>query len=94
MFNLAMQRIIEVKSVKWALISQCIICSSLSTVSLLLIRTRDDEVHKASTQAPKFFEFSLLTYPVVWFAILVLKMCIRDRSYMMFPLCLSLNCSR
>lgn len=70
LFNLAMQRIIEVKSVKWALISQCIICSSLSTVSLLLIRTRDDEVHKASTQAPKFFEFSLLTYPVVWFAIL------------------------
>lgn len=45
-FNLGMQRIVEVRGVKWALIAQCIICSSLSTIALILTRTRRSAVFK------------------------------------------------
>ncbi|CAH01826.1 MCT family MFS transporter [Kluyveromyces lactis] len=69
LFNLAMQRIVEVKSLKWALISQCIINSVLSTVALLLIRTRDNVVRETAKEMPKFFELSLLKNAAVWFLI-------------------------
>ncbi|QLQ80458.1 hypothetical protein HG537_0D04580 [Torulaspora globosa] len=45
-FNLAMQRITELKNVKWALITQFIICTSLSTLALMLTRTRRDVIFK------------------------------------------------
>lgn len=44
MFNLAMQRIIEVKNVKWALIVQAIICAFVTILGCLLTRTRDQHV--------------------------------------------------
>lgn len=45
-FNLGMQRITEVKNVKWALITQFIICTTLSTVALVVTRTRRDVIFK------------------------------------------------
>ncbi len=44
MFNLALQRIIEVKDVKWALIVQAIICAVVTIFGCLLTRTRDQHV--------------------------------------------------
>ena len=38
-FNLGMQSILQKRGVKWALIAQCIICTSLSTIALMLTRT-------------------------------------------------------
>lgn len=40
MFNLAMQKIIEIRSVHWALRAQAILCVFLGTCATLLIRTR------------------------------------------------------
>lgn len=70
MFNLAMQKIIEVKSLRWALITQCIIYSSIGCIACLLVRTRQDVVNKSSNSAPKYFEFSLFKYLLVWYLIL------------------------
>lgn len=44
MFTLAMQKIIDVKSVKWALISQAIMCATVTSVGCCLTRTRDEHV--------------------------------------------------
>ncbi|QEU60734.1 hypothetical protein KDRO_D04280 [Kluyveromyces lactis] len=49
-FNLGMQKIIEVKSVKWALIVQCIICTSLGTLALILTKTRNQHIHGSAEQ--------------------------------------------
>ncbi|GEQ67264.1 hypothetical protein JCM33374_g928 [Metschnikowia sp. JCM 33374] len=42
LFNLAMQKVIEERSVSWALRAQSIICFGLSWVSIALLRTRMD----------------------------------------------------
>ncbi|BAP73698.1 probable transporter MCH2 [Kluyveromyces marxianus] len=55
-FNLGMQRIIEVKSVKWALIVQCIICSVLSCIALALTRTRTKIIHGNAAKAKSSFK--------------------------------------
>lgn len=44
MFTLAMQKIIDVKSVKWALITQAIMCATVTSVGCCLTRTRDEHV--------------------------------------------------
>lgn len=69
-FNLGMQRILEIKSLRWALISQCIIDTVLSTIALMLIRTRETAVQETTKEKPKFFDPSLLRHYVVWFLIL------------------------
>lgn len=68
-FNLSMQRIIDSKNVRWALIAQCIICSVLSTVALLLVRTREEEVEKHSEGPRKVIQWEMFKYPVVWMLI-------------------------
>ncbi|CDO93325.1 unnamed protein product [Kluyveromyces dobzhanskii CBS 2104] len=70
LFNLAMQRILEIKSLRWALISQCIINTVLSATALLLIRTRDNVVRETSKEIPRFFDSSLLKNFAVWCLIL------------------------
>ncbi|OBA19133.1 MFS general substrate transporter [Metschnikowia bicuspidata var. bicuspidata NRRL YB-4993] len=40
MYNLAMQKVIEIQSVSWALRAQSILCFGLSWISIALIRTR------------------------------------------------------
>ncbi|CAI1699921.1 hypothetical protein SEUBUCD646_0O00110 [Saccharomyces eubayanus] len=59
-FSLGMQSIIERKSVKWALIAQCVICTSLSVIALTLTRTRTQ-----STSQHKKYKFKLLDWDVL-----------------------------
>lgn len=66
-FNLGMQRIVEAKSVKWALIAQCIICSSLSTLALVLTRTRRSAVFKNEKPKIRLLDRKLLSKPEFWF---------------------------
>ena len=68
-FNLSMQKIIDGKNVRWALISQCIICSVLSTIALILVRTRKEEVEKHSEEPSRVIEWGMFKYPVVWLLI-------------------------
>lgn len=64
-FNLSMQKIIEVKSVKWALIVQFIMCTSLSSIALALTRTRDAVV-KDKDFSIKVFDKQLFSKWSTW----------------------------
>ncbi|CDO93023.1 unnamed protein product [Kluyveromyces dobzhanskii CBS 2104] len=68
-FNLSMQKIIDGKNVRWALISQCIISSVLSTIALILVKTRKEEVEKHSDETSKVVAWEMFKYPVVWLLI-------------------------
>lgn len=59
-FNLGMQHILERRGIKWALIAQCIICTTLSSTALLLTRTRDQTIKKDGK-----YEFKLLELDIV-----------------------------
>lgn len=78
-FNLSTQRIIDNYDSKWALISQCIICSVLSTVAVLLIRTRRDEVQKYSDTPTTAVALDMFKYPVIW--LLILWVCFTMLGY-------------
>ncbi|SCU88656.1 LANO_0D02718g1_1 [Lachancea nothofagi CBS 11611] len=56
-FNLGMEKIMDEKSVKWALITQCIICTVLNCFALSLTRTRVREIRASSTKEPKYRVF-------------------------------------
>ncbi|CAI4569757.1 BDC_1c_G0031500.mRNA.1.CDS.1 [Saccharomyces cerevisiae] len=60
-FNLGMQSILQKRGVKWALIAQCIICTSLSTIALMLTRT----THQGLRQHKRSYKFELLDYYVL-----------------------------
>nr|CAI6674675.1 CIC_HP1_G0029100.mRNA.1.CDS.1 [Saccharomyces cerevisiae] len=60
-FNLGMQSILQKRGVKWALIAQCIICTSLSTIALMLTRT----THQGLRQHKRSYKFELLDYDVL-----------------------------
>ncbi|QLG72209.1 hypothetical protein HG535_0C05630 [Zygotorulaspora mrakii] len=65
-FNLGMQRIIEVKSVKWALIVQFIMCTCLSSIALTLTRTRRQAVFKKDNYKIKLFDKEVFSSPGAW----------------------------
>ncbi|CCH43687.1 putative transporter MCH2 [Wickerhamomyces ciferrii] len=62
MFNLAMQHIIEIKSVKWALITQAIICAVVTGIGCALTRTRNEHV-KPTFQ---FYDIEVITKFGFW----------------------------
>ncbi|SSD58254.1 related to Probable transporter MCH2 [Saccharomycodes ludwigii] len=62
MFNLAMQKILEVKSVRWALRAQAIICFVLLVLSSVLIRTRNAHIKPVF----KLFDKQILEFRVFW----------------------------
>lgn len=66
MYNLAMQRIIEKKSVKWALIVQFILGTTLSFIALLLTRTRREIVLKNSKVEVQLLDKQLLINLCPW----------------------------
>lgn len=66
-YNLGMQRIIEVKSVKWALITQFIMGTVLSIFALALIRTRRQAVFKNADYKIKIFEKHTFSNIGAWF---------------------------
>lgn len=65
-FNLGMQRIVEAKSVKWALIAQCIICSSLSSLALALTRTRRSAVFRTSKPVIRIIDKKVFSKVGTW----------------------------
>ncbi|CEP62890.1 MCT family MFS transporter LALA0_S06e06194g [Lachancea lanzarotensis] len=50
-FNLGMQKIMQERSVKYALITQCVICTFLNVVALAMTRTRVKEIRQAQIAA-------------------------------------------
>lgn len=68
-FNLAMQRMIEIRNVKWALIVQCIICTVLSSVALTLTRTRQSAIRKDSQGTFKLFDWQVCRSLGTWLTI-------------------------
>ncbi|SCU83277.1 LAFA_0D02674g1_1 [Lachancea sp. 'fantastica'] len=50
-FNLGMQKIMQERSVKYALITQCVICTFLNVVALAMTRTRVKEIRNAQIAA-------------------------------------------
>ncbi|AQZ10448.1 hypothetical protein BZL39_B03730 [Zygosaccharomyces parabailii] len=68
-FNLGMYRMIEIRSVKWALIVQFIICLVLNNVALLLTRTRKEAVFQNSNIRTKFFDKKVCKNVGVWLVI-------------------------
>ncbi|SCU88343.1 LAFA_0E12134g1_1 [Lachancea sp. 'fantastica'] len=65
-FNLATEKIIEVRSVKWALIIQFIICLVLNTIALLFTRTRESAGSKNSTNVIRLFDKQLFSTVGYW----------------------------
>lgn len=78
-FNLSMQKIIDGQNVRWALLAQCIICSVLSAIALILIKTRKDEIEKYAVVQYKIIEWEMFKYPVVW--LLLLWVCLTMLGY-------------
>ncbi|KAH3679608.1 hypothetical protein WICMUC_000840 [Wickerhamomyces mucosus] len=56
MFNLAIQKIIQNISLKWALIIQAIICTVCTVTGIILIRTRDEHIKPVF----KFWDFKIM----------------------------------
>lgn len=73
-FNLGMQRLIEVKSVKIALIVQCVICTSLSVLALLLTRTREKEIESHSKTVFRVFDQEVLRSAGYWLVALYISL--------------------
>ncbi|CAI4034559.1 hypothetical protein SMKI_15G0040 [Saccharomyces mikatae IFO 1815] len=65
-FNLGMQSILEKRGVKWALIAQCIICTSLSTIALMLTRTRSQGSVQHKIQKFDLLDWDVLSNFGVW----------------------------
>lgn len=65
-FNLGMQSILERKGVKWALIVQCIICTSLSFIALMLTRTRTQGTNQHENHKFKLLDWDVLSNAGVW----------------------------
>ncbi|SCW02858.1 LAFE_0F15830g1_1 [Lachancea fermentati] len=86
-FNLGMQKMIEVHSVKWALIAQCIICTALSTLALFLTRTRTNEIQSNSKQGSHMFDSEVLRSAGFW--LLVLYVCFTMVGYVVLLYSLS-----
>lgn len=66
-FNLSMQKIIEVKNVKWALIVQFIMCTTLSSIALALTRTRREVVFRDKDFKIRIFDKQVFSKWSTWF---------------------------
>ncbi|SCU80699.1 LADA_0B09032g1_1 [Lachancea dasiensis] len=71
-FNLGMEKVMDEKSVKWALITQCIICTALNVFSLALTRTRIREIREQSGTKPSYrlFDKQVLTSCGYWLIVM------------------------
>ncbi|CAI4054259.1 Mch2p SKDI_16G4500 [Saccharomyces kudriavzevii IFO 1802] len=65
-FNLGMQSILETRGVKWALIAQCIICTMLSTIALILTRTRSQGISQHKKHKFELLDWKILSNFGVW----------------------------
>lgn len=65
-FNLGMQNILQTKGIKWALISQFIICTSLSTIALFLTKTRRRDINHGGKYKLKLFDSEIFSSAAVW----------------------------
>ncbi|KAM3160463.1 Mch2p [Lachancea thermotolerans] len=73
-FNLGMEKVMRARSVKWALIVQCILCTALSCIGLSLTRTRLKHIWRG--QKPKFwfFDREIIKSWGYWFVVLYVSM--------------------
>ncbi|SCU88607.1 LAMI_0D10704g1_1 [Lachancea mirantina] len=73
-FNLGMQKLIEVKSVKWALIVQCIMCTSLSCIGLVLTRTRNKAIYGPEKPKIKLFDREVVCSIGYWLIVVYISL--------------------
>ncbi|SCV06236.1 LANO_0H25092g1_1 [Lachancea nothofagi CBS 11611] len=65
-FNLGMQRMIQVRSVKWALIVQFIVCFVLNCIALVFTRTRESTGSKNAVNRIQLFDKQLFSNIGFW----------------------------
>lgn len=86
LFNLAMQKLVEVKSVRWALRAQTIICVVIIVICAFLLKTRGDKIKPEfkpwDFQVSKLFAFWLIVAWVVFtiFGYVVVQYCLSDAT--------------
>ncbi|CUS24134.1 LAQU0S14e00892g1_1 [Lachancea quebecensis] len=76
LFNLGMEKVMRTRSVKWALIVQCILCTTFSCIALSLTRTRLEHIWRG--KKPKFtiFDLEILRSWGYWFVVMYISMTI------------------
>lgn len=86
LFNLGMQKIVQVKSVKWALRAQAIICVVINGICGLLLKTRGDKIKPEfkpfDVKVAKLFPFWLIiswvTFTILGYV--VVQYCLTDAT--------------